>query len=218
MQTILIVEDEQPIAELIALTLGTVGYQTVSLSDGLAARAWLQENKPDLALLDLMLPQVDGFELLPELVRRGVPVIVLTARDSLTDKVKGLNLGADDYMTKPFAGVELVARVRSVLRRTQKANQAITVDDLEISVDQRLVRRGGEEIALTPKEFDLLVILLENQGLALSRERLLTLAWGYDFAGDTRTVDMHIQRLRSKLQTERISTVYKVGYRWEKGR
>jgi len=167
-------------------------------------------------ILDVMLPGCDGFSLLPEIRTLGVPVIFLTAKDRLEDKVYGLNLGADDYLVKPFSALELAARVEAVLRRTEKADEVIRIDQVEIRPRERLVLREGREVPLTAQEYDLLLALVENRNLALSREQLLGLAWGYDFLGDTRTVDVHIQKLRKKLGLgERIKTVFKHGYRLE---
>jgi DNA-binding response OmpR family regulator len=218
MVKILIIEDEEPIAELIRQNVLLGGFDVVIATDGKTGLDIIQNHKADLVVLDLMLPEIDGYELLPHIINNNIPVIVLTARDSLMDKVKGLNLGADDFMTKPFEGVELLARIRSILRRAKKyslENTKAEFDDIIILFEQRKVLKGGVEISLTPKEFDLLRIIYENRGIALSREKLLNIVWEYDFEGNTRTVDMHIQKLREKLQTQRISTVYKIGYRME---
>ena len=215
MANILIVEDEEAISEFIKLNLSVVGYNTYEAFDGEEAVSILKVKPIDLVLLDIMLPKGDGYEVLPFIVEKNIPVILVTAKNRLEDRVKGLNLGADDYITKPFEGIELLARVNAVLRRTGKQMVKKSFDDIEVLIDQRKVLKSGREIDLTFKEFDLLKILLENRGLALSRERLLKLVWDYDFEGSTRTVDIHIQRLRRKLSTERIKTVYKVGYRFE---
>lgn len=217
MINILIIEDEEAISELIKLNLSIVGYNAVQAYDGEEALKYLEKQCFDLILLDIMLPRKDGYEILPFIVKRNIPVILITAKDGLKDRVKGLNMGADDYITKPFEGIELLARVNAVLRRTGKQSKTMTFDDIEILVDQRKVLKGGKEINLTLKEFDLLYILLQNKGIALSREKLLELVWDYDFEGNTRTVDIHVQRLRTKLGTDRIKTVYKVGYRFENG-
>lgn len=216
MSTILIVEDEEPIRELIKMNLAMAGYETLEAADGEEALQLINKEKIDLIILDLMLPKYDGFELLPKITSKDIPTIILTARDRLQDKIKGLEMGADDYITKPFEAIELLARIKSVLRRAGKEKNKITIDDgLEIYLDQRKVLKNGQEVELTCKEFDLLRILVENKGCALSRERLLEVVWGYDFEGHTRTVDMHIQRLRSKLGTDKIKTIYKFGYRLE---
>lgn len=215
MANILIVEDEEAICEFIKLNLSVVGYNTYEAFDGEEAVSILKVKHIDLVLLDIMIPKRDGYEVLPVAVEKNIPVILVTAKDRLEDRVRGLNLGADDYITKPFEGIELLARVNAVLRRVGKQAVKKSFDDIEVLIGQRKVLKKGSEIDLTFKEFDLLIILLENSGLALSRERLLKLVWDYDFEGSTRTVDIHIQRLRRKLDTERIKTVYKVGYRFE---
>jgi len=183
------------------------------------------QEKPDLVLLDLMLPKMDGYELLPKITQRQIPVIVLTAMNGLKDKIKGFQLGTDDYITKPFESMELLARIRAVLRRSQQAGQqqkeaasTLEYDGIVLQLDQHRVFRQGQEIELTLKEFELLRLLVENKGKVLSREKLLEQVWEYGYEGNTRTVDMHIQRLRTKLQTDKISTVYKVGYRLEDDR
>ncbi|MCT4564946.1 MAG: response regulator transcription factor [Maledivibacter sp.] len=215
MINILIVEDEEAISEFIKLNLSMVGYNTYQAFDGKEAVHILGRNHIDLVLLDIMLPELDGYELLPRIIKKDIPVILVTAKDGLEDRVMGLNLGADDYITKPFEGIELLARINALLRRIGKQANKRSFDDVEVFMDQRKVLKSGNEIDLTFKEFDLLTVLLEHKGLALSREKLLQLVWDYDFEGSTRTVDIHIQRLRSKLCTERIKTVYKVGYRLE---
>lgn len=216
MSIVLIVEDEDPIRELIKMNLTMAGYDTLEAADGEEALELINTEKIDLIILDIMMPKYDGFELLPKIASKDIPTIVLTAKDRLQDKIKGLEMGADDYITKPFEAIELLARIKSVLRRAGKEkNKAIIDDGLEIYLDQRKVLRQGKEIELTCKEFDLLRILVENKGCALSRDRLLEVVWGYDFEGNTRTVDMHIQRLRSKLGTDKIKTIYKFGYRLE---
>lgn len=215
MGKILIVEDEEPIRELIKLNLQMAGYETTEAEDGEAGLKLIKEEALDLVLLDIMLPKIDGYKLLPHIAQRNIPVILLTARDSLKDKVKGLNLGADDYITKPFEGMELIARVKALLRRASKEEAIKGFEDIELFLEQRKVFKAGMEIELTHKEFELLNILVDNKGIALSREKLLELVWDYDYEGNTRTVDMHIQRLRVKLKTDKIATVYKMGYRLE---
>ncbi|MFZ5969668.1 MAG: response regulator transcription factor [Bacillota bacterium] len=215
MLNILIIEDEEPISELINLNLSMVGYNTYQAYDGEQGLYYLENFTIDLVLLDLMLPHIDGYEILSKAVNKNIPVILVTAKDGLKDRVKGLNLGADDYITKPFEGIELLARMNAVLRRAGKQSKKVVFDDIEVLMEQRKVLKGGKEVDLTLKEFDLISILLENKSIALSREKLLMLVWDYDFEGNTRTVDIHIQRLRNKLQTDRIKTVYKVGYRFE---
>ena len=213
MDRILIIEDEEPISELIRLTLSTVGYTTYIAMDGKEGLNYIQNEKIALVLLDIMIPKLDGYELLPKINQKNIPVILVTAKDSLSDRVKGLNMGADDYIVKPFEGLELLARVRSVLRRSGRQINIISFNDIELLLDQRKVLKAGNEINLTPKEFDLFTVLIENKNIVMSREKLLQIVWDYDFEGNTRTVDMHIQRLREKLNTDKIRTIYKLGYR-----
>lgn len=215
MANILIIEDEEAISEFMKVNLEVVGYNVYQAFDGEQAINELENNYVDLVLLDIMIPKLDGYEVLPKIIKKDVPVILVTAKNRLEDRVKGLNLGADDYITKPFEGIELLARVNALLRRIGKQANKISFDDIEVFIDHRKVLKAGNEIDLTFKEFDLLRTLLENKGLALSRKKILELVWDYDFQGSTRTVDIHVQRLRSKLNTERIKTVYKVGYRLE---
>lgn len=213
MAKILIVEDEEPIRELIKLHLSMAGYETFEAEDGAEGLRLIREKELDLIVLDVMLPRLNGYELLPHISSKDIPVILLTAKNTMKDKVQGLNLGADDYITKPFEGIELIARINALLRRSGKLNKTKGFDDIEIHFEERKVFKSGTEVDLTPKEFELLNYLVDNKGIAISRDRLLELLWDYDYEGNTRTVDMHVQRLRSKLDTERISTVYKIGYR-----
>ncbi len=217
MANILIVEDEPAINELIKRNLQLVGHECISALDGLQALDILERtNKLDLILLDIMLPGLDGFSVFERI--QDIPVIFLTARNSLNDRVKGLNMGAYDYIIKPFEMLELLARVDSVLRRTKAENDTYELDNLKIDFSSRQVFVDGKNMECTPKEFELMEVLVKNRNIALSREKLLELAWGYDFEGDTRTVDVHIQKLRKKLSLEdRIKTVYKLGYRLEVG-
>lgn len=220
MERILVVEDEEPIRELIKLNLMLAGYEVVEAKDGIEGLNLIRQQTFNLVLLDIMLPKMDGFELLPHITALGVPVIFLTAMDDLTDKVKGFNLGADDYITKPFESMELLARVKALLRRSEVKHKppeekVLVFHEITLLLDQHKVLKDGQEIELTFKEFELLRLLVENKNIALSRERLLELVWDYEYEGNTRTVDIHIQRLRNKLETDRIKTVYKVGYRLE---
>ncbi|WHH60879.1 response regulator transcription factor [Petroclostridium sp. X23] len=215
MSVILIIEDEEPIRELIKLNLDMAGYEILEACDGEEGLHYINNEKIDLVLLDIMLPKLDGYELLPILLKKNIPTIMLTAKDRLKDKVRGLDMGADDYVTKPFEAVELLVRIKSVLRRTGKEKTRIVVDDIEICLDQRKVLKNGKEVDLTYKEFGLLRLLAENKGNAMSRDKLLELVWGYEFEGNTRTVDIHVQRLRNKLEIDKIKTIYKVGYRME---
>ncbi|MDP4089399.1 MAG: response regulator transcription factor [Bacillota bacterium] len=215
MAEILIIEDEEPIRELIKMHLSLAGHSCIEAPDGKEGLRCISSCSPDLILLDIMLPGMDGYELLPHISSRSIPVIMLTAKSGLGDRVKGLNLGADDYITKPFEGLEIIARINALLRRCGKLNGIKGFDDIEIHLEERKVYKGGKEIELTPKEFDLLNFFIDHRGMAVSREKLLEVLWQYEYEGSTRTVDMHVQRLRSKLSTEKITTVYKVGYRLE---
>ena len=163
-----------------------------------------------------MLPKLDGFSIIGKIKHKDMPVIFLTAKASIVDKVQGLKMGADDYIVKPFESVELLARIEAVLRRYGKKKNILSFKDLEIYLEQMIVKKQGNTIDLTLKEFELLNLFIRNKGIALSREKLLEKVWGYDYLGETRTVDMHIQKLRKKLDLEgEIKTVYKVGYRLE---
>ncbi len=215
MANILIVEDEEPINRLIKQNLALSGHVCDQLYDGKAAKQRLASGASyDLIILDVMLPYIDGFSLMQ--YTREIPVIFLTAKSQLSDKLAGLGSGAWDYLTKPFEMLELIARVHLILVKTQKADQKICIDKTEIDLKARKTVVDGVETELTRQEFELLEVLILNQNIALSREKLLDLAWGYDYAGDTRTVDVHITKLRKKLNLERqIKTVYKTGYRLE---
>lgn len=216
MSRILIVEDEQAIADLIEMNLSLVGHRTSHAGDGASALNLLQDQTFDLILLDVMLPGQDGFELVGRFQAHDIPVIFLTAKNAVADKVQGLRLGADDYITKPFEGAELLARIEAVLRRTGKNLNKIQIEGVEINFQERSARLNGQPVDLTAQEFSLLEVLVQNRNIALSREKLLQAAWGYDYAGETRTVDIHVQRLRRKLQWEDcLKTVYKYGYRLE---
>lgn len=214
MAKILIVEDEKAINDLVRFNLELVGHKCFQVFDGEEGLTEAMNLKYDLIILDVMLPARSGFEIMEYI--EETPVIFLTARSSSQDKIKGLRLGADDYITKPFNILELVERVKAVLRRTKRDADHFEYDDVRIEFDNRKVYKNGEEIILKPREFDLLEVLVNNRNLALSREKLLRLVWEFDYEGDTRTVDVHIQRLRQKLDAaNRIKTVYKTGYRFE---
>jgi DNA-binding response OmpR family regulator len=211
---ILIVEDEYPINNLISKNLTLTGHECLSAYDGLNAIELIQCTKLDLIILDVMLPGLSGFDLIKLI--GDIPVIFVTAKSGLEDRLKGLSLGADDYIVKPFAMQELLARVSVVLRRTKRDDNTISFDGLTIDMGSRKVYRGSEKINLTPKEYALLEVLITHRNLALSREKLISMVWTYDYEGDTRTVDVHIQQLRQKLGLkDRIKTIYKVGYRLE---
>ena len=221
--TVVVVEDDRAIADLVELYLRGAGYHVVVAGDAEAGRRATADHQPDLVLLDVGLPdlsglEVDGFELCRQLRRESsVPVILLTARDGEIDRVLGFELGADDYVVKPFSPRELVARVRAVLRRSGEAEPGpavLRLGDLEVDVGRREVRVSGEPVALATREFALLQHLAERPGLALSRRQLLDGAWGHDWYGDERTVDVHVAQLRAKLGADcPIETVRGVGYR-----
>lgn len=216
MANILIVEDEEVIHELIKRNLSLVGHICHSAFDGKEALECLADKRFDLMILDIMLPKEDGFSVMRQ--AKGQPTIFLTARDSLNDRMTGFSLGADDYIIKPFEMLEMLARVEAVLRRTQTSASTFQLDKVLINFDSRQVYREQELLELTPKEYELLEVLVKNRNIALARERLLELVWGDDFEGETRTVDVHIQKLRKKTGWEnRIKTVYKMGYRLEAG-
>ena len=219
--TILIVEDEEKIARFLELELRHEGYQVVKALTGREGLALAESGKADLMVLDVMLPELNGFEVLRRLRRSSdMPVIMLTARDEVMDKVAGLDGGADDYMTKPFAIEELLARIRLVLKKRgtsgTKEEQALTYGELEMNLARHEVRYGGELVALTPREFDLLKVLLENKNIVVSRDTLLEKVCGYDYLGETNVIDVYVRYLRSKLDdvyhVKIIQTVRGVGY------
>lgn len=211
---ILIAEDEEPIANLIRMNLSRAGYKCIWAPDGNVAADYMMDEDFDLVLLDIMLPGIDGYELMEYAQRLELPVIFLTALGSTENKVKGLKMGADDYLTKPFEIVELLARVEAVLRRYKKSDPILQVADVVIDTFSRSVRRKEEEISLTPKEYELLLLFVWNKNIALYRETIYENVWGGEYLGQSRTVDLHVQRLKKKLQWEHmITTVYKVGYR-----
>jgi len=211
---ILIVEDDAAINKILQKNLVLMGHKCRAVYDAEAALDEIEGRSFDLVLLDVMLPGMDGFAIAERI--KDVPVIFLTAKNSLQDRIKGFKTGADDYITKPFEMLELQARVTAVLRRTNKICESFSVGDVNVLLDSRLVYVKDELVECTPREYDLLEALIINRNIALSREKLLELAWGYDYMGDTRTVDVHIQRLRKKLSLEdHIVTVYKMGYRLE---
>lgn len=212
MNPILIVDDERPIAELIELTLLQAGYSCEIALDGEAAADKIENGHYDLVLLDIMLPKISGYELMEYIQPTGTPVIFLTAKGMLADRVRGLRMGADDYIVKPFEPLELLARVESVLRRAGRGGGLLRAFGVVVDPAARRVEKDGVPVALTPREFDLLVLLLRNQGIALYRDVMYERVWGEEEAG-SRTLDLHIQRLRKKLGlTDKIKTVYKIGY------
>lgn len=213
---ILIVEDEEPISNLIRMNLVKAGYQCKCAFDGKEAADMMAENSFDLILLDIMLPKIGGYELLEYAQSLDVPVIFITAMGSVENRVKGLKKGADDYISKPFEIVELLARIEAVLRRYNKAEKVIKILDIEVDVDSRTVIQNGEQITLTLKEFELLLLFIRNKNIALYRDTIYENVWESEYMGESRTVDLHVQRLKKKLHWEdKIVAVYKVGYRLE---
>lgn len=220
----LVVDDEDHIVELARLYLSREGYQVESVSDGAVALNKFAQVKPDLVVLDIMLPGVDGLTICREIRKQSqVPIIMLTARDEITDKVVGLELGADDYLTKPFHPQELVARAKALVRRARiepDQPKLVRAGKLEVDLERHEVRYGDARVQLRPKEFDLLALLARHPGRVFQRSELLDLVWGYDFPGYTRTVDVHVQQLREKLAAggvadPSIATVWGVGYKLE---
>lgn len=213
---VLIVEDDEAIANLIKINLTAEGYKCVCAYDGMTGADYIEKGGFDLILLDIMLPEIDGYELLEYIKPLGTPVIFMTAKGAVNDRIHGLKLGADDYIVKPFQIGELLARVEALLRRYGKFNKKLSFEDVEIDMVSRTVTQAGKVVELTFKEFDLLVELVQNKGVALYRDRLYEKVWGEEFMGDTRTLDSHIQRLRRKLNWDKqIKTVFRVGYRLE---
>ena len=226
MPTIALVDDDKNILTSVSMALEQEGYHVRTYTDGAAALAAFSSTPPDLAILDIKMPRMDGMEVLRRLRQKSeLPVIFLTSKDEEIDELMALNAGADDYIKKPFSQRLLLERVRAVLRRADHSGGAtdapkdtiIELDDLRIEVGGREVFVGGERVALTPKEFDLLVLLVEHADAALSRARILQSVWGYCITGDTRTVDMHIMQLRKKLDfRQKLKSVIKVGYRLDR--
>lgn len=214
MANILIVEDDFAIRELIKRNLQMVGHTCCTIADGDKVVEVIEEERFDLVILDVMLPGMSGFEIIHELI--NVPVIFVTAKGALEDKLKGLSLGAEDYVVKPFEILELIARVNVVLKRYGSNEAIVRICDVEVDMKQHVVKKSGVIVNLTPQEFRLLEVLIQNKNLALSREQLLNLAWDYDYEGESKTVDVHIRKLRQKLGLEEyIKTVSKLGYRLE---
>lgn len=224
--SVLIVDDEPSIAELIEFNLQKAGYHVLKTDNGLSALQLVRANKPDLIILDLMIPGIDGMEVCRRLKGQhhtaGIPIIMLTAKNEEVDKIVGLELGADDYMTKPFSPRELVARVKAVLRRSHKESihdGELAVGKLRLNFSSYVAYLDNEKLELTPKEYELLKLFITNVGRAYTREQLLEKVWGYEYFGDTRTVDVHVRHLRAKMAAqpevaEAIETVRGVGYRF----
>lgn len=214
MAHILIVEDDFAVRELIKRNLQMVGHTCICIAEGDKVEERIERESFDLVILDVMLPGLSGFEIIGKI--KDIPVIFVTARGMLEDKLKGLGLGAEDYIVKPFEILELIARVGVVLKRYGKHETRILIEDVEVDFKQHIVIKNSEVIGLTPQEFHLLEVMIQNKNLALSREQLLNLAWGYDYEGESKTVDVHIRKLRQKLGLENsIKTVPKLGYRLE---
>lgn len=215
MRKILVAEDELAINKLICMNLSITGYETVSMQNGQEVLDYLAAGGlADLAIVDVMMPKVDGFSLLSPLKQKSIPVIYLTARGDLESKLKGLTGGAEDYMVKPFEMLELLVRIDMVLKRTGKSEEIISLGCITLNMKKRIVRKSGENISLTPMEYDLLCVLAKNRNIALNREKLLREIWGVDFEGETRTVDVHVAALRRKTGLHIVS-VPKIGYRLE---
>ncbi|MCD8241991.1 MAG: response regulator transcription factor [Lachnospiraceae bacterium] len=216
MLKILIVEDEEPISNLIRVNLKKAGYDCDCAFDGQEAADHMEKGHYDLVLLDIMLPKVNGYELMEYAKTLNLPVIFITAMDSTENKVKGLKMGAEDYIAKPFEIVELLARVETVLRRYNKLGRTIQILDVEIDLDSRIVTQNGQQVLLTLKEYELLLFFARNPNIALYRESIYEQVWEKEYTGDSRTVDLHVQRLKKKLGWDgHICAVYKIGYRLE---
>ncbi len=213
---ILIVEDDLGISRLIKFNLNIANYETKEVYNGLEAINIIEKEHFDLILLDVMLPDADGFTIMDKIRYLDVPVIFLTAKNSVIDKVNGLRLGAEDYIVKPFEAIELLARIETVLRRYGKIKDILEFKDIKIYLKERIVKKNDKIVDLTHKEFELLCILAQNKNVALTREMLLERVWQFDYFGGTRTVDMHIGSIRRKLDlNDNIKTIYKIGYRLE---
>lgn len=228
MKRILVVDDEPSIITLLSFNLEKAGYDVASCQDGREALQWIETDPPDLVLLDLMLPGLDGMEVLKRMRAKNIriPVLMITARDEELDKVLGLELGADDYITKPFRIREVLARIKAVIRRTDGGDRwaeeplLVTIGELEIDFGRYEVRRAGQTVELTPREYDLLFFMAKNRGKVLTREQLLNHVWNYEFVGDSRIVDVHISHLREKLEDDPkrpryIKTIRGLGYKLE---
>lgn len=214
---ILVIEDDRAISELLCMNLNAAGYETAAAYDGEEARRLLLWHEDaSLALVDIMLPKRDGFELMEDFRKKHIPVIYLTAKDDVVSKVRGLRLGAEDYMVKPFEMLELLVRIEKVLERTGRARRMLEIRDIQVDLVCHQVTKNGVIVSLKPMEYDLFVLLLQNRNIALGREEILRRVWGEEFLGESRTVDVHIGQLRKKLDLyEEIRTIPKLGYRLE---
>lgn len=216
MNKILIVEDEKLISDLISMSLTDAGYCCTCAGDGEIGADLLERETYDLILLDIMLPKVNGYELIAYIKPLRIPVIFLTAKTDVNDRVKGLKMGAEDYITKPFEIIELLARVETVLRRYNKTQQYLSAYDITVDTLSRVVKKDGQPVKLTVKEYELLLLFLQNKNIALFRDRIYETVWDDAYMADSRTVDLHIQRMRKKLGLEeKLVPVYKIGYRLE---
>ena len=208
---ILIIEDDPAISNLICTTLKREGYNCMCANDGRKGADLIERNRFDLVLLDLMLPEISGLELLEFIRLNDMPVMIISAMGQVQDRIRGLKMGADDYLVKPFQIGELLARVESILRRTGKQNSVISFGDVIVDIRARTVTKNGKEIELTAKEFELLVVLMQNRNVALSRSFLYESVWQEEYVGETRTLDNHMQRIRKKLEwNECIQTVFRI--------
>lgn len=215
MNRILIVDDEASIADMVNLCLTKNGYECETANDGLEASKMIENNHYDLALLDVMMPEIDGFELIDYMKQYDIPVIFVTAKVAVEDRVKGLRIGAEDYLIKPFDLQELVARVEAVLRRYNKIQNRFVFGKLLVDLPSRIVTLDGHDVALSAKEYELLLYLIRNKNIALYREKIYEHVWQEPYYSDTRTIDLHIQRLKKKLNLgDAIETIYKVGYKF----
>lgn len=213
---ILIVDDEKPICDLIDINLSAAGYHCKTVQDGLKAIDLIEREQFDLILLDIMLPGADGYDIMEYIRPLKIPVIFITAKHEVKDRVKGLKLGAEDYLVKPFDVVELVARVEVVLRRFQKTGRILQAGDVTVDLEARKVTKAGKPVVLTNKEYGLLVLFIQNKNVALFKENLYEKVWGDEYIADSRTLELHVQRLRKKMCWENnLLAVYKVGYRLE---
>ena len=219
MVNILVVEDDVNIAKMIQATVMIVGYEAEICDNGAEVEGRVARGGYDLILLDVMLPGLDGFEVMERIRGYGIPVIFLTAMMDVADKVKGLKLGAEDYIVKPFEAMELLARIEVVLRRSSNTASILKYGGIEINLSEHTVFQHGKQVHLTLKEFELLTLFVQNQDIALSRERIMSSVWGYEFAGESRTVDIHVNQLRRKLGLRReLVTISKLGYRLNSNR
>jgi len=216
MINILIIEDDVNIAKMIKATLSIVNYNGFCCYNGKDGVEKAMKNEYDLILLDVMLPEMNGFEVMENIRSCGTPVIFLTAVQDVADKVKGLRLGAEDYIVKPFEALELLARIDVVLRRSHKTQNKLNYYDISVDIEKHVITKAGKPIQFTPKEFDVFVYFLQHQDIAISRERLLSNIWGYEFEGESRTVDIHVQQVRRKIGLQnKLITIPKLGYRLE---